>query len=110
MSDDEARLATTTGSRLSDLNGIGPSGDITALLLNDLIGRDLVVCEVHLGGEQHGFDWWNRLASGIEVDLTRKQFRRGQTLTSNRLVRRPVGRPAHRYREYLLCATGSLRA
>jgi hypothetical protein len=76
--------------------------DITALLLNDLLGGDLVVGEVHVVGEQHGFHWWNRLASGVEVDLTREQFRRGQTLASTRVVRRPIVRPARRYREYLL--------
>lgn len=74
--------------------------DVTALLLNDLLGGDLVVGEVYLDGAQHGFHWWNRLASGIEIDLTREQFRRGQVVTATRVVKRPVGRPARRNEEY----------
>jgi len=76
--------------------------DITALLLNDLLGGDLMVAEVHLDGEGHGFHWWNRLATGIEIDLTREQFRRGQVLAGARAVRRPARRPLRRHREYQL--------
>jgi hypothetical protein len=76
--------------------------DITTLLLHDLLGGDLVVGEVHLDGAQHGFHWWNRLANGVELDLTREQFRRGQVITAARVVQRPAGRPARRYHEYLL--------
>jgi hypothetical protein len=74
--------------------------DITALLINDLFGGDLVVGEVYLDGVRHGCHWWNRLASGVEIDLTREQFRRGQVVTGARVVRRPAGRPARRYAEY----------
>ncbi|WP_435798521.1 YunG family protein [Streptomyces decoyicus] len=35
--------------------------DITALIVNDISGGDLVVGEMHLAGVQHGFHWWNRL-------------------------------------------------
>jgi hypothetical protein len=76
--------------------------DITALLLNDLLGGDLVVGEVYVDGVQQGFHWWNRLDSGIEIDLTREQFRQGQAITAARVLRRPAGRPARRYREYRL--------
>ncbi|WP_229071040.1 hypothetical protein [Actinoplanes sp. DH11] len=76
--------------------------DITALLLNDLLGGDLVLGEVHLDGERHGFHWWNRLPGGLEIDLTREQFRRGQTITAARVVERPPGRPRRRAEEYEL--------
>ncbi|MFD7641731.1 hypothetical protein ACFV4P_13860 [Kitasatospora sp. NPDC059795] len=76
--------------------------DITALLVNDLLGGDLVVGEVHLGGERQGFHWWNRLPSGAELDLTREQFRDGQLVTAARVVERPPGRPPRRWEEYLL--------
>ncbi|HEY4021046.1 MAG TPA: hypothetical protein VGM75_20325 [Pseudonocardiaceae bacterium] len=33
--------------------------DITALLAND----------------RHGFHWWKRFSNGVELDLTREQFR-----------------------------------
>ncbi|WP_142212361.1 hypothetical protein [Streptomyces sp. SLBN-118] len=76
--------------------------DITALVVNDILGGDLVVSEVHLGGEQHGYHWWNRLPSGIEIDLTREQFRGGQRVTGGRVVTRPPGRLPRRWEEYQL--------
>lgn len=74
--------------------------DITALLVNDLFGGDLMLGDVHDGEEPHGFHWWNRLACGIELDLTREQFRAGQTITSARLIERPGPRPSRRREEY----------
>lgn len=76
--------------------------DITALVVHDLFGGDLVVGEVHLDGEQHGYHWWNRLPGGVELDLTREQFRRGQTVTAARVVERPPGPLPRRWPEYLL--------
>ncbi len=76
--------------------------DITALVVNDIFGGDLMLGEVHLDGEQHGYHWWNRLPSGIEIDLTRDQFRRGQTVTAGRVIKRPAGRPPRRWKEYQL--------
>ncbi|MGV9338408.1 YunG family protein [Streptomyces sp. NPDC003688] len=76
--------------------------DITALLVHDLFGGELVVGEVHLDGVQHGYHWWNRLANGIELDLTREQFQRGQTITTLRVVERPPGPALRRWAEYLL--------
>jgi hypothetical protein len=75
--------------------------DVTALVVNDLLGGDLVVGEVHVDGEQHGYHWWNRLPSGIEIDLTREQFRDGQVVTSGRTVKRPAGLPRHRSDGYV---------
>ncbi|MBQ0825179.1 YunG family protein [Streptomyces tagetis] len=75
--------------------------DITALLVHDVFGGDLVVGEVYQGAEQHGHHWWNRLPSGVELDLTREQFRDGQTVTAPRVVRRPPGPPPRRRAEYL---------
>jgi hypothetical protein len=76
--------------------------DITALIVNDLFGGDLMVAEVYSDGQQHGFHWWNRLSSGVEIDMTREQFRLGQTLTGARAVTRPTGRLLRRWEEYLL--------
>lgn len=75
--------------------------DITALVVNDIFGGDLVVGEVHLDGEQPGFHWWNQLPSGVELDVTREQFQLGQTGTAGRRVKRPPG-PLRRNDEYLL--------
>ncbi|GAA5107214.1 YunG family protein [Nocardia iowensis] len=76
--------------------------DITALIVNDIFGGELMVGEVWLGGEQHGFHWWNRLSSGIELDLTREQFQLGQTLAAARVVERRPGPTRYRWSEYLL--------
>ncbi|MEV5593452.1 hypothetical protein [Streptomyces sp. NPDC052496] len=70
--------------------------------MHDFFGGELVVGEVHLGGEQHGHHWWNRLPSGIEIDLTREQFQRGQVVSGARAVPRPEGRPPRRAEEYEL--------
>ncbi|EPH42686.1 hypothetical protein STRAU_4273 [Streptomyces aurantiacus JA 4570] len=71
------------------------------MIVNDIFGGDLLVGEVHLDGAQHGFHWWNRLPSGVELDLTHEQFQRGQAVTAARVVERPPG-PLHRWDEYLL--------
>jgi hypothetical protein len=76
--------------------------DITALIVNDLFGGDLMLGEVWLDGERHGFHWWNRLPRHLELDLTREQFRLGQSVTSARVVERPPGPPRRRHEEYLL--------
>ncbi|MFI9407232.1 hypothetical protein [Nocardia sp. NPDC052316] len=76
--------------------------DITALIVNDIFGGELMVGQVWLGAEQHGFHWWNRLPSGIELDLTREQFRLGQIITAARAVERPRGKLPRRWDEYLL--------
>ncbi|MEU7184725.1 hypothetical protein [Streptomyces sp. NPDC045470] len=76
--------------------------DITALVVHDFFGGELLVGEVHLDGEQHGYHWWNRLSSDIEIDLTHEQFKRGQVVSGSRAVQRPVGRPPRRGDEYEL--------
>jgi hypothetical protein len=76
--------------------------DITALIVNDIFGGDLMVGEVHNGGQRQGYHWWNRLSSGAELDLTREQFQDGQTITAARAVQRPPGPLPKRWQEYLL--------
>ncbi|GAA1893728.1 alpha/beta fold hydrolase [Streptantibioticus ferralitis] len=76
--------------------------DITALVVNDLFGGDLVLGQVRLGDEGRGHHWWNRLPGGVEVDLTREQFRLGETVVGGRIVTRPPGPLARRRQEYLL--------
>lgn len=77
--------------------------DITTLVVHDMLGGDLLVGEVWSAeGEQQGFHWWNRLASGVELDLTREQFLLGQRVTAPRSVTRPPGRLPRRHAEYEL--------
>jgi len=76
--------------------------DITALIVNDVFGGELMVGEVWFDAEQHGFHCWNRLPSGVELDLTREQFRLGQVITAVRVVEPPPDRLPRRWNEYLL--------
>ncbi|MGV4926119.1 hypothetical protein K2224_16840 [Streptomyces sp. BHT-5-2] len=76
--------------------------DITALVVHDLFGGDLMLGDVHHAGEPAGYHWWNRLPSGIELDLTSEQFTDGQTVTGARIVKRPLGPLPRRWNEYLL--------
>ena len=75
--------------------------DITSLIVSDVFGGDLMLGEVRLDGVQHGHHWWNRLPSGVELDLTYEQFQRGQIVTAGRVVQRPPG-PLRRWDAYLL--------
>lgn len=62
---------------------------VTALVLNDLLGGDLVRGEVHRDGMRVDFHWWNRFADGIEIDLTREQFAPGETVGPATVIERP---------------------
>ncbi len=70
---------------------------VTALVVNDLLGGELVLGEVLVGGRKVGHHWWNRL-DGADVDLTAGQFRPEETVTGGRTVERPPG-PVRRCRE-----------
>lgn len=74
--------------------------DVTALVVQDLLGGDLVLAEVHRRGQQEGYHWWNVLSPGVEVDLTREQFRDGQVLSAARVVVRPRGPLPRRVEAY----------
>ncbi|MCA1229933.1 hypothetical protein [Saccharopolyspora sp. 6M] len=46
---------------------------VTALVLQDFLGGELLRGEVLVAGARVDFHWWNLLGS-VEVDLTREQF------------------------------------
>ena len=75
-----------------------------SLVVHDLVGGELLAADVYLGDERIEAHMWNRLASGIEVDLTRAQFGRGEVIGQPRVRPRPaeftVDHPRyHRYEE-----------
>jgi hypothetical protein len=86
--------------------------DVTALVVNDLVGGEFAAADVYLGGQRIMAHMWNRLPSGIEIDLTREQFTRGETLGPARFTQRPpdsvladpVHHRYHRYEQYLVLA------
>ncbi|GAA4857741.1 hypothetical protein GCM10023222_05570 [Saccharopolyspora cebuensis] len=63
----------------------------TALVLNDLLGGDLVRGDVHRDGEWADYHWWNRLGDGVELDLTREQFASHELVGPGEPVPRPTG-------------------
>lgn len=74
----------------------------TALVLQDLLGGDLLMAEVLSGdGSRQGYHYWNRLSSGIEVDLTREQFAPDEVVREPIMVERPSGLPARGADQYL---------
>jgi len=66
---------------------------VTALVLHDLFGGELVLGEVEVDGERTGVHYWNRFGTGVEVDLTRGQFRPEETVVRGQVVHRPAGPP-----------------
>jgi hypothetical protein len=75
---------------------------VTALVLQDLFGGELLVAEVrHQDGTRQGVHYWNRLGVGLEVDLTRSQFVQGEIVGEPQVVPRPAemtaGRLSHQY-------------
>ncbi|MGV9881660.1 YunG family protein [Streptomyces sp. NPDC003006] len=62
---------------------------VTALVLNDLLGGELVLGEVHVDGVRVDYHWWNRLGAGLEIDLTREQFAPHEIVTEGVVTARP---------------------
>jgi hypothetical protein len=75
----------------------------TALVLNDLLGGELLMAEVvYDDGTHQGFHGWNRLAGGVDIDQTRDQFDAGETVLDPEVATRPDDRPSRvedQYRE-----------
>ena len=75
----------------------------TALVVQDLLGGHLLCAEVRsLDGSRQGVHYWNRLPAGVDVDLTREQFRAGELVGDPEVVVRPPGPPRRCRDEYLL--------
>ncbi len=75
---------------------------VTALVLHDLLGGDLLTAEVlRPDGSRQGFHSWNRLAGGIEIDLTREQFDRTEIVQMPHVVARRPGLPTRCPEQYL---------
>ncbi|GAA4359140.1 YunG family protein [Angustibacter luteus] len=58
----------------------------TALVVQDLLGGDLVMADL-LGPNGDGVHYWNRLGA-LDVDLTREQLLPGELLQAERVVER----------------------
>ncbi|MGW4638176.1 YunG family protein [Sphaerisporangium sp. NPDC004334] len=73
---------------------------MTALVVQDILGGDLILGEVHVGGVQIGHHYWNRLPDGFEVDFTADQFRPDEQVVGGRVVARPPDAPRRHREQY----------
>ena len=63
---------------------------VTALVVQELVGGDLLLAEVqNHDGSRQGVHYWNRLAGGLEIDLTREQFSAAEVVQAPSVVERP---------------------
>jgi hypothetical protein len=58
----------------------------TALVIQDLLGGDLMVADVEYEGRVEGVHYWNATPGGVELDLTRDQFIPAESLINTRRV------------------------
>ena len=84
--------------------------DVTSLVVHDLFGGDLLAAEVFRDGRRIESHMWNRLPNGMDVDLTRDQFRDGDVIGEpsvrprNPNIAQPEHPRYHRYQAYLVLA------
>ncbi|MET9803418.1 hypothetical protein [Streptomyces sp. NPDC006368] len=76
-------------SRWTEDNPARDQCGVTAMVLNDLLGGELIRGEVHVNGERVDYHWWNRLSKGFEIDLTREQFGPEEIVTGGIVIHRP---------------------
>ena len=77
--------------------------DVTSLVVHDIFGGELLAAEVTRGGRQVEMHMWNRLPGGLELDLTRDQFKNGEVIGEPSVLPRTaeIARPEHpRYHRY----------
>jgi hypothetical protein len=75
---------------------------VTALVLHDFLGGQLLEAEVHhADGSHQGFHYWNRFA-GVDVDLTRRQFREGEVVQPPHLIERLPSFPWRAQEQYVI--------
>ena len=84
--------------------------DVTSLVVHDLLGGELLGADVFRDGERVEAHMWNRLPTGIDIDLTREQFRRGELIGEPTVrertsaIAQPTHPRYHRYQAYLVLA------
>jgi hypothetical protein len=87
---------------------------VTALVVQDLLGGELLLAKVlNADGSRQGLHYWNRLASGVELDLTRDQFSPTEIVQEPDVVPRPpdttAGRLAPQYQALATAVRARIR-
>ncbi|MFE3513789.1 hypothetical protein [Streptomyces sp. NPDC059166] len=83
---------TTTPEYRDRWNPGNPARDqcgVTAMVVNDLLGGELIRGEVLVDGVRVDYHWWNRLGMGVEIDLTREQFEAHEIVSGGVVIERP---------------------
>lgn len=75
---------------------------VTALVVQDLLGGDLVLGEVYVGPTKVGHHYWNRLPDGVDVDFTADQFYPEEVVTTGQVQQRPPDAPRRCREQYEL--------
>ena len=75
---------------------------VTALVVQDLLGGELILGEVFVGHDKVGYHYWNRLPDGSEVDFTADQFHPGEVVVGGQVQQRPPGAPRRCREQYAL--------
>jgi hypothetical protein len=65
----------------SDANPSRGQCAVTSLLVRELLGGEILIANVVRDGRRIERHAWNRLASGLTLDLTREQFRASESFT-----------------------------
>jgi hypothetical protein len=74
----------------------------TALVVQDLLGGDLILGEVHVDGARTSYHYWNRLPDGTETDLTAEQFGPDEVVSGGTVQQRPPEGPRRCREQYTL--------
>jgi hypothetical protein len=75
---------------------------VTALVVQDLLGGDLMLAEVFVDQARTGHHYWNRLPGGREVDFTADQFRPDEVVGGGQVQHRPPDAPRRCRQQYEL--------
>ncbi|MGC5053336.1 YunG family protein [Micromonospora sp. DT48] len=73
---------------------------VTALVVQDLLGGELILGEVFVRDDKVGHHYWNRLPDGQQVDLTADQFRPEEVVVGGRVQQRPPDAPRRCREQY----------
>jgi hypothetical protein len=84
---------------------------VTALVVQDLVGGELLLADVYNhDGSTQGVHYWNRLAGGLEIDLTREQFSASEVVQSPSVVERPADLTGGRLYPQYVALVSAVRA
>ncbi len=75
---------------------------MTALVVQDVLGGDLILGEVQVEGVKVGHHYWNRLPDGNVVDFTADQFLPTEVVANGQVVHRPPDAPRRCREQYEL--------